>query len=429
MKVKLILPILLFVMSFNVTNAQLDSNTKAILYFTEAEKLFNQGDFNNSLQYIDKAENTLNEPVARTLALKIKIHYALGNFVKAKQLIDNYFANYMRDATQDLNDEILSLFVDIEDASEAVVNKYKNAISEGERFYQRKMYNEAIISYRKAFEFMPNDSYATAKVQLATDKLNEQIEFNAYNKAKQSNYIEDYENYVRKYPYGKYASEVKNILEGGYYRFGNESYKAKNYSEAKNYYEKYLNKYPNEKFSAEVKAKLNICYRKLNQNSTAFYMYNYDKINPLGFSMGSLLINQVGLYLNLKMNTEIFTEFDIDGETDNYTSDELSGIYPTGEIKEGNAALSFGLTYKIVYPLWAYVGGGAGYYALYEFYDEHDYNEYFYGSGWLRNSEESGFKIFPEGGVILKISNAVVLKYGVIYNEEIIHQFGFGIQF
>jgi len=103
------------------TQAQLDNNMKAKLYFTEAQKLYEQGDFSNSLKYIEKAENTLGTTVARILALKITVQYNLGNFIIAKQLIDDYTNNYMQEATQELNDEVLALYINIEEAAEAVI--------------------------------------------------------------------------------------------------------------------------------------------------------------------------------------------------------------------------------------------------------------------------------------------------------------------
>lgn len=127
-----ILLILLLVNS-NFIFGQLDSNTKAKLYFTEAEKLYNQGDFTSSAKYITKAENTLGTTVARILALKIKVYYAKGDFVTAKKLIDNYTANYMDSASEDLNNSVLALYINIEEAAEkteakdqAVANAYKH---------------------------------------------------------------------------------------------------------------------------------------------------------------------------------------------------------------------------------------------------------------------------------------------------------------
>jgi tetratricopeptide (TPR) repeat protein len=114
--------------------AQLNSNLKAKLYFTEAEKMYKQGDFDNSLKYMTKAESTLGTTVARILALKVKIYYAQGNFIEAKKHIDNYTANYMQNASQDLNDEILALYINIEEAADKLKKEKRIAlVKENER--------------------------------------------------------------------------------------------------------------------------------------------------------------------------------------------------------------------------------------------------------------------------------------------------------
>lgn len=113
--------IIILLISFFSTGiyAQLDDNLKAKLYFTESEKLFKQGDFKNSLVYVDKAEVTLGKPVARTLALRIKLAYNLGDFIMAKELFDSYTSKYLKEASNELNDEVLAMFINIEEAAEA----------------------------------------------------------------------------------------------------------------------------------------------------------------------------------------------------------------------------------------------------------------------------------------------------------------------
>ena len=137
MRLKIILLFVLITVLSNGVYAQLDKNIKAKLYFTEAQKMYEQGDFENSLKYINKAENTLGATVARTLALKIKVQYNLGNFIKAKDLFDNYTANYMQSASKELNDEVLELFVNIEEAAEAAEADAEKVESEQQEWARR----------------------------------------------------------------------------------------------------------------------------------------------------------------------------------------------------------------------------------------------------------------------------------------------------
>jgi sRNA-binding protein len=129
--------------------AQLDDNLKAKLYFTEAEKLFKQGDFKNSLVYVDKAENTLGTSVARTLALRIKLAYNLGKFTQAKELFDTYTSKYMDGASKELNDEVLAMFINVEEGGEAEKKRQAEAKAAEER---RKAEHERRQAEAKAAE-------------------------------------------------------------------------------------------------------------------------------------------------------------------------------------------------------------------------------------------------------------------------------------
>jgi hypothetical protein len=120
---RLALLLILALFSCNERTSQLENNTKAKLYYTEAEKTYGQGDFENSLKYVLKAEDELGTVVARTLALKVKIHYNLGNFIEAKELIDFYTSSYMDNASQELNNEILAMYISVEEAAEALADR------------------------------------------------------------------------------------------------------------------------------------------------------------------------------------------------------------------------------------------------------------------------------------------------------------------
>jgi len=120
---KIIIIFTFFAIFYGSAFAQLDDTLKAKLYLTEAQKLFAKGDFNASLSYVEKTENTLGKKVANTMALKIKIAYKLSNFSLAKELFDDYTKNYMKEASKELNDEVLAMFIEIEEANEKGTNR------------------------------------------------------------------------------------------------------------------------------------------------------------------------------------------------------------------------------------------------------------------------------------------------------------------
>lgn len=294
---------------------------------------------------------------------------------------------------------------------------YDKAISEGTQ--------SALNYYLNNY---PRGEYRNA----IRNKLGERKEYDMYMYAKNNNYVENYENYIRSYPNGKYATEVNLIIENSYYKFGNDAFDSKKYSTAKSYYQTYLLKYPNGRYSSDVRSKISKCERRLNQSGAGYVLYTYDRESPLGISFGRLNSYGTGGYMNIKMNTGIFTEslYTIDNQGNSSTYNPGGWfLIPTGNVIHGNISLSSGITYKIIYPLWGYLGLGLGYNPRYDEIDEYTSSGSFYETYWMRNTDETSINLFFEGGANLKISKVLVLKYGIMYREGVIHQLGLGFQF
>lgn len=92
----------------------MDPGQKARLYFTEAERRYNQNDFETALQYIEKAENELGETNGRILALKVKTLYNDGRFQQAQQALAMFINNYADSVTPELRAETESYFLKLE---------------------------------------------------------------------------------------------------------------------------------------------------------------------------------------------------------------------------------------------------------------------------------------------------------------------------
>lgn len=314
-------------------------------------------------------------------------------------------------------------------------NAYNKAISEG----TQDDLNYYLNNY-------PRGKYITA----VRNKLTERKEYDVYMYAKNHNYIEDYETYIKTYPQGKYASEVNRIIENSYYKFGNDAYSSKEYRSAKDYYETYLSKYPNGTYSSEVRSKIKRCKRRINQTSAGFIAYSYDANCPVGISFGKLNRKLIGFYGTLRINKDLFTS--LNGTIDNIGNKELKRFdnavqhYDLQKTKVPNAAGSFGLTFKVAYPLYSYLGVGVIYTSTYHKWEASNEGYLLKDADrkyWLRNTDMSAFNIYPEVGLILKISNFLILKYGVMYlvpeikalntnkyfkNKHFIQQFGIGFQ-
>lgn len=337
--------------------------------------------------------------------------------------------------------------------------------AKAEQNMEAERYGDAISDYNRALSYKPNDYFIKSKIRTAEEEK-------AFQSAINSNYVEDSEKYADRYPNGKYITRINNLIRRSYlsiatkfyneakeanlrniynkykqrfpgdqdiekvkyqlsslyFRSGETYFDRKEWSNAKGYYQKYLSLYYSGSDAVTAQRKVKVCTRRLNQRSSSFAVFSYEINSPLGISLGSLKRRKAGFYMNMKLNSEIFTGFDVLYTVDDAGNHDRPGdIVRLGEDQFANIAVSAGATFKIAYPLYGYIGAGVGYYPYYEKVDV-----YFSTSGdyweedWLRNTDQTAFKAFPEFGVYLKVANSVVLKYGVLYNEEIFHQLGFG---
>lgn len=261
--------------------------------------------------------------------------------------------------------------------------------------------------------------------------LNDRIEYDIYMTAKNGKYIENYEAYITKYPNGKYANEVNEVIANTYYKFGNDSYAVKSYYAAKTNYQIYLSKYPTGIYAEKARQQIVRCERKLKQTSAAFMSYSYEDASPIGLTFGYLSTDAPTVYFNFKLHPQVFTGFNVLYEIDDAgVTDSPWDIKRNNIKKEAEVGASLGLLFKVAYPFWMYVGGGVSYNPVYEEVTEYTTSGNVYEVVWMRNSDQTKFGFFPEGGIILKVGNALTLKAGgLLRYNEIVPQFGVGFQF
>ncbi len=347
------------------------------------------------------------------------------------------------------------------------INGYNNSMKLGDNYFNTNNFEQAKAYYEKALSYQNYDQDALNKIE----KTKEEI---VWQKAQKSNYVEDIEKYVDTYPIGKYSKDandiikrsynviaekfyleknqtrleefyqkhlnrfrseyeaktIKNLLEKFYFEKAESEYLLKNWSVAKDYYTKYIILSPLGSNANASKKRIKKSQRKMNQTDADFFLYTYDVQSPIGISFGDLYRDNLGYYINFKMNGDIFKGLNVLYKIDNQgVSDSPWDMKTTGKTVDGNISLSGGATFKLAYPLWGYVGIGLGYYPKYVEVDEFLSNGDFYETVWMKNTDESKFSINPEAGLKLKLGESLVLKYGVKYQKEIIHQFGLGFQF
>ncbi|SFT34567.1 Outer membrane lipoprotein [Lishizhenia tianjinensis] len=404
-------------------------------------------------QEIKKLELNVNQKVNSensTYTALMRVENNLGSSISSHENLaaqyKNYLAQYpkalhkseVENKLTKLNDKIAYLYAQQGNSTasyERYLSKYPYGIYAQEAkskrgnldqdAYQTAKNKATAQAYRDYLYQFPKGKYRTEVQSL----LNNQLDEDAYKKASNSNSITDYESYARNFPNGKYITRVNHIIQNSYFKWANEAFDRKNYSTAKNYYQVLDSRYPYGKYAPEVKKQLQKCNRRLNQRGAEFLMYSYDSLSPIGLTYGQLNTNRLGYYWTFKMNANIFKGFDVLYEIDDSgNTDSSFDTKRTFEYAPANICFSYGMTFKIVYPLWGTIGLGGGYFPTYEMVDKYYSDGDFYESEWMKNTDRTSWNLFPEVGLNLKVGNSLMLKYGVLYKDNIIHQFGFGFQ-
>lgn len=314
----------------------------------------------------------------------------------------------------------------------------------------------------------PNGTHSK-EITLLLDSL----EFDYYNKSINSNYPHVIKDYFRYFPDGKYDSLVRehyksklyknaamgdsediktyietfpndnktiildSILQRNYLNEGNANLRKWNFNTASNIYSSYLQKYENGIFKTKVEKRLKrakLFGSFFNENGIQDYdytyvMYNYDLEPSHGLTISQLNNNKISFYYNLRFN---FIDFDTVTMFSNGTnSSKYDLITPTNEIRRDLIALSIGVKYApINYPIWVY--GAIGY----ESYNNvQKFNCYKLTNGnrisqgvQFFNLGKTKYLIYPELGVMTSFLKIFMLKYGIMYNGNLVQQFGFGIK-
>lgn len=144
--IKKLLLFSVFTLFINVGSyAQMDTNQKAKLYFQEAQKWFNQNDYEEALKYIVKAEQTLGGTNGRILNLKIKTLYNQGKFVEAEDALMLFSSAFEDSVTEELKNDTYSYFVRIDKAASVIKEKKaeEERVKEAARLAEEKKLNGA----------------------------------------------------------------------------------------------------------------------------------------------------------------------------------------------------------------------------------------------------------------------------------------------
>lgn len=108
--------LILFLSVTTIGYAQLNKNTRAKLYFAEAERHIKKNDYKTAIKYAEKAEQIMGTASPETLGLKVKAYFNEKDYVKAQQALELFINEYQNNASEGLKNETLSYFVRIDEA-------------------------------------------------------------------------------------------------------------------------------------------------------------------------------------------------------------------------------------------------------------------------------------------------------------------------
>jgi outer membrane protein assembly factor BamD (BamD/ComL family) len=301
------------------------------------------------------------------------------------------------------------------------------AFEEGSIEKARK--SNSLVAFQEYLSNYPSGVY----VKEAQQKVTELREEEAFKLAQSTNTIAAYERFLANYPTGKYASDVQNTMEKTYLDAGNAYFLQKNWSYAITSYQAFVDKFPSSSSRLFVEERIKSANRKISfaPQSMTYLSFERDNLSQIGLGIGAITKNGGGFYYKIRFTKDMFGRggilYTIDG--DGYTS-TLTESRLTNDVQYNNMGIMMGFNFKIYNPISAYVGGGVLNEALY-----YESDEYEFGSGsykrtvWLKYTETQLTKFIGEAGIMANVLQKGIAKAGITYYEkEVYFHFGLGVK-
>nr|WP_321223150.1 hypothetical protein [uncultured Psychroserpens sp.] len=421
---------------YKSTNEQLDIKLAELETAFEEEQnktpppLFTEAQYASKNQYKQERIEKTNEKIQNRMAEEDLYNRAIKNPSSStyKEFLNSYpksdYVNEIQALLVIQEEEELWSYAISEDTVKSYYEylndypkgKYETTATSQIKILDKKAYENAInIGSQESLNYYLNNYKKGAYREQVKFKLAEKIEYDIYIYAKTNNYIENYENYINKYPYGKYATEVNQIIRNSYFKFANQAYKDKDYTKAISNYSKYVQNYPNGEDIEDAQKGLKKATKKSRQVSSSYFGFTYENENKYGITLGRLNKDKIGLYTNLRVSPEVLEL--------KYKEPEL--VLTEDQIPEGEkiavASLSVGFSYPIYYPVWIYAGGGINFKERFNNNDNENVNDYYALEG------EDHLAFYPEAGLKVRIGKSITIIGGVVYlRDEILYKIGIG---
>ncbi|NRR91594.1 hypothetical protein HSX10_08480 [Winogradskyella undariae] len=435
--------LLLILFSANISISQNMNIAKG--YYNKAKESYATNSFTKSLEYIESTKKELGNTNPDITYLEVLVRFKID---KKDSLIKSLSYMFLENADQsdDRIEEVSLIVIEHEeiinnelaikqrmyntaitngsvDQIRAYINKYpkseevgrvKLALEEKEtQYYNTALKMDTVKYYEDYLDLFPRGVY---KVQV-NSKLNIAKEVESYNKVKTSSSIDFIEGHLKIYPQSEHKEEILERLEALMINEANTEFKNESNLLAQRSYNDYLRKFPEGKHVQTTNDNLDIIQKRIdkqnridNITSANYFMLTYATDETYGIQFGKLSQNKVGTYLNLSGNESVSKlKFSADQEADSVG--QSISVFEESILKA-----SFGLTVKIVNPIWVYGGGGL------------KYREFFFEDEGWEIKDLKGFLFYYETGIQIKIGKALALKGGASFIDgETYIQAGIGI--
>jgi len=190
------------------------------------------------------------------------------------------------------------------DANIAMVDSVEEWRNEADLYFNLMDYSEAGKRYQRVLAYNPDDSYASTRYYNCADKFNTEC----------------------------------NML----YKQADFYFKQKEYTKAKTLFQTIIDKDCNMSAQAIEKVQEIEAFNMRKRDHARVLTYEYLKDQPIGLSYGTYNMHKAGGFFTLGLNTKIF-----EMARSNNTLEDMP-----------EANISFGWTFKIANPVWAFIGPG-----------------------------------------------------------------------
>lgn len=218
----------------NIASTKESDMLRARAYQISALEQYNNGNYDRALDYCIEIEKFLDTVDPEVEAIRIKSYYAIGDFSKAKISMDLFLR---LSENKELTEEMLPYIVLIDDK-----------IREEDELFQFAKNEKSVERFNEYIQKYPNGRFLHEANQL----LEIQYEVDAWELAQQTATISGYFDYISAYPKGTHAATAREAIAALDYEAYTEA-ATENTQVSLNYY---LDTYPKGEYRSDIEEKL-----------------------------------------------------------------------------------------------------------------------------------------------------------------------------